>query len=38
MKKREESVLGQMVGKSMSGGDGVAPWAVSKEAKMSPPR
>ena len=37
MKKREESVLGQMVGKSMSGGDGVAPWAVSKEAKMSPP-
>ena len=37
MKKGEESVLGQMVGKSMSGGDGVAPWAVSKEAKMSPP-
>lgn len=33
MKEREgKSLLGRMVGKSMSGGDGVAPWAISKEA------
>ena len=34
MKEREEgkSLLGRMVGKSMSGGDGVAPWTISKEA------
>ena len=34
VKEREEgkSLLGRMVGKSMSGGDGVAPWAISKEA------
>jgi nitrite reductase/ring-hydroxylating ferredoxin subunit len=43
MKGREggDNLLGQMVGKSMSGGDGVAPWAISmKEAggvKVPPP-
>ena len=43
MKGREGggNLLGQMVGKSMSGGDGVAPWAISmKEAggvKLPPP-
>jgi nitrite reductase/ring-hydroxylating ferredoxin subunit len=43
MKGREggDNLLGQMVGKSMSGGDGVAPWAISmKEAggvKLPPP-
>jgi len=40
-RKEGDNLLGQMVGKSMSGGDGVAPWAISmKEAggvKLPPP-